>query len=140
MSFLFPGTERRIVELKAMKSLWCELDKVEKHSRGFRDSKVHGHDFNGLEYVQNAVLSDRTIRKSCLPILNVLHTTRSFYVMEFHLIFFMVEHTANCERRRIDRVLFVVLISCYHIYSHTYLLLILLLHLQTIKLIVIIIG
>ena len=61
--FFFPGTERRIVELKAMKALWFELDKVEKHSKGFRDSKVHGHDFNGLEYVQNAVLSDRTIPK-----------------------------------------------------------------------------
>jgi len=59
--FFFPDAERRIVELKAMKSLWFELDKVEKQSEIFRDSKVHGHDFNGLEYVQNAVLSDRTI-------------------------------------------------------------------------------
>ena len=64
-NFFFPNPERRIVELKAMKILWYELEVVEKHSKIFRDATVHGDDFNGLEYVQNAILSNRKIPRKC---------------------------------------------------------------------------
>jgi len=52
--------DKNIIEVR---SLWFELNRVETESSKLRCYDVHGHDFNGFEFVRNVILSNHTVPK-----------------------------------------------------------------------------
>lgn len=54
----------RIIEVgSGLRNFWLELERLEKSSRENRSSEVHGSDFDGFEYVRQAIICNHKVPK-----------------------------------------------------------------------------